>query len=46
MATRKFHYGGQAVIEGVMIRGEKNMVTVVRKPDGEVVVDKQPLPKA
>jgi len=46
MATRKFHYGGQAVIEGAMIRGEKNMVTVVRKPDGEVVVDKQPLPKA
>ena len=45
MATRKFHYGGQAVIEGVMIRGEKNMVTVVRKPDGEMVVDKQPLPK-
>ena len=46
MATRKFLYGGKAVIEGVMIRGEKNMVTVVRKPDGEVVVDKQPLPKA
>jgi uncharacterized protein YqhQ len=44
MATKKFHYGGQAVIEGVMIRGEKNMVTVVRKPDGEMVVDKQPLP--
>ena len=46
MATGKFHYGGQAVIEGVMIRGEKNMVTVVRKPDGEVVVNKEPLPKA
>lgn len=46
MATRKFHYGGQAVIEGVMIRGEKNMVTVVRKPDGELVIDKQPLPMA
>jgi uncharacterized protein YqhQ len=43
MATRKFHYGGQAVIEGVMIRGQKNMVTVVRKPDGEMVIDKQPL---
>ena len=46
MATKKFHYGGQAVIEGVMIRGEKNMVTAVRKPDGEVVVNKEPLPKA
>jgi uncharacterized protein YqhQ len=43
MATKKFHYGGQAVIEGVMIRGQKNMVTVVRKPDGELVIDKQPL---
>jgi uncharacterized protein YqhQ len=43
MATKKYHYGGQAVIEGVMIRGQKNMVTVVRKPDGEMVIDKQPL---
>jgi uncharacterized protein YqhQ len=43
MATKKYHYGGQAVIEGVMIRGQKNMVTAVRKPDGEVVVDRQPL---
>ena len=46
MATKHFHYGGQAVIEGVMIRGEKNMVTAIRKPDGEVVVHKEPLPKA
>jgi len=44
MATRKFHYGGQAVIEGVMIRGEKNTVTVIRKPDGEMLINKQPLP--
>lgn len=44
--NKPMQVGGQAVIEGVMIRGEKNMVTVVRKPDGEVVVDKQPLPKA
>ena len=43
MATKKFHYGGQAVIEGVMIRGRKNMVTVVRKPDGDMAIDKQPL---
>ncbi|MDD5289562.1 MAG: DUF1385 domain-containing protein, partial [Dehalococcoidales bacterium] len=43
MANNKHHYGGQAVIEGVMIRGQKNMVTVVRKPDGEMVVDKKPL---
>jgi uncharacterized protein YqhQ len=43
MADHKYHYGGQAVIEGVMIRGAKNMVVAVRKPDGEIVVDRQPL---
>ena len=43
MANKKFHYGGQAVLEGVTIRGQKNMITVVRKPDGEMVIDKQPL---
>ena len=43
MANKTFHYGGQAVLEGVTIRGQKNMVTVVRKPDGEMVVDKQAL---
>ena len=45
MAEQKqFHYGGQAVIEGVMIRGRKYLVTALRKPDGTVSVDKQPLP--
>jgi len=39
-----FHYGGQAVIEGVMIRGEKAVVTAVRRHDGEMVVDTQLLP--
>ena len=43
MANKIYHYGGQAVLEGVTIRGQKNMVTVVRKPDGEMVIDKQPL---
>jgi uncharacterized protein YqhQ len=42
--VKKFHYGGQAVIEGVMMRGQKNMVTAVRQPNGEVVLDIQPLP--
>ena len=40
-----FHYGGQAVIEGVMIRGQRSMVTAVRRPDGGIAVDTQPLPK-
>jgi uncharacterized protein YqhQ len=40
---QKFNYGGQAVIEGVMIRGQKFLVTAVRKPDGSVKVNRQPL---
>jgi uncharacterized protein YqhQ len=39
----KFHYGGQAVIEGVMIRGQKNMAVAVRDPGGTIVVHTEPL---
>jgi len=42
--AKKFYYGGQAVIEGGMMRGEKTVVTAVRRPDGEVVTDAKPLP--
>ena len=42
--TKKIYYGGQAVIEGVMMRGRKSVVTAVRRPDGDVVVDTQKLP--
>jgi uncharacterized protein YqhQ len=38
-----FHYGGQAVIEGVMMRGQKAMAVAVRQPDGEVVVHTESL---
>jgi uncharacterized protein YqhQ len=40
---QKFYYGGQAVIEGVMIRGRSSVVTAVRRPGGEVGVDVKPL---
>jgi uncharacterized protein YqhQ len=44
MAEQKqFHYGGQAVMEGVMIRSRKYIVTALRKPDGSIKIDKQPL---
>ena len=43
MAKKKFYYGGQAVIEGVMMRGQKAMVTAVRRPNGEVALDTRPL---
>ena len=32
-------YGGQAVIEGVMIRGVRHYSLAVRRPDGEIVCD-------
>ncbi len=37
--AKKFYYGGQAVIEGVMMRGKKTMVTAVRRPNGEIAVE-------
>ena len=39
----EFQYGGQAVIEGVMIRGQKNMAVAVRDPAGKIVVHTEPL---
>jgi len=38
-----FHYGGQAVIDGVMIRGKEAVAISVRQPDGQLNVVKQPL---
>jgi hypothetical protein len=43
MLTGKFHYGGQAVIEGVMMRGQKVAVTVVRHPNGKLATNIKPL---
>lgn len=42
MSDNKKHItsiGGQAVIEGVMMRGPENISVAVRKPDGEIVID-------
>ena len=36
--------GGQAVLEGVMMRGEKAWAVAVRKPDSEIAVETHPLP--
>ena len=38
-----FYYGGQAVLEGVMMRGQKTMVTAVRRPIGGLAFDIQSL---
>jgi len=41
MAEKKFYYGGQAVIEGVMMRGKTTLATATRHPNGEIGVDRQ-----
>ena len=33
--------GGQAVIEGVMMRGPHKIASAVRKPDGEIIIDEK-----
>ena len=42
MADEHFSYGGQAIIEGVMIRGRKGYATAVRLSSGEVEVAAHP----
>ncbi len=37
--------GGQAIIEGVMMRGPHKIAMAVRKPDGEIVVEEKELKK-
>lgn len=39
----KFNYGGQAVIEGVMMRGSKALAVAARNPEGEIVIHTEPL---
>jgi uncharacterized protein YqhQ len=41
-----FYYGGQAVIEGVMMRGKHQATVVVRKLDGELLSRTEQLPDA
>ena len=37
----KTYYGGQAVIEGVMMKGKNIYATAVRTPEGDIAVDKK-----
>jgi len=41
--VKQFQYGGQAVIEGVMMRGAEHFAVAVRTPKGEIVVHREPL---
>ena len=40
---REMNYGGQAVMEGVMMRGSKALAVAVRNPEGEIVIHTEPL---
>ncbi len=37
------HYGGQAVIEGVMLRGKDDYAVAVRRQDGQIILLREPL---
>lgn len=37
-AVKKTSIGGQALIEGIMMKGPDKIATAVRKPDGEIIV--------
>lgn len=42
MTTQKFNVGGQAVLEGVMMRSPSALAVAVRKPNGEVAIKEGP----
>ncbi len=41
--SQQFNYGGQAVIEGVMMRGSAHLAVAVRSPSGEIVLHEEPI---
>ena len=43
MSKHMTSIGGQALIEGVMMRGPKEYSMAVRKPDGEIIIEKKPI---
>lgn len=44
MEEQRFTYGGQAVLEGVMMRGRRQASVAVRRPDGELALKHIPIP--
>ncbi|HEC23537.1 MAG TPA: DUF1385 domain-containing protein [Chloroflexi bacterium] len=40
---QQFNYGGQAVIEGVMMRGSRSVAVAVRNQEGEIVIHEEPI---
>ncbi len=46
MKEPRFNYGGQAVIEGVMMRSSRHLAVAVRSPQGEIVLHEEPINSA
>lgn len=40
---KRYYYGGQAVMEGVMMRGQRQMAVAIRQPDGRIALHSAPL---
>jgi uncharacterized protein YqhQ len=45
-SMKRFPYGGQAVLEGVMMRGVRQATVAVRAPSGQIVFKHEPLDAA
>jgi uncharacterized protein YqhQ len=45
MDEQRFSYGGQAVLEGVMMRGRRQATVACRRPDGELALKHLPIPE-
>jgi uncharacterized protein YqhQ len=43
LVVKELNYGGQAVMEGVMMRGRKSMAVAVRAPNSKIIVHSEPL---
>lgn len=39
--SNQYQYGGQAVIEGVMMRGRQKVAIAVRKPDNKILIEER-----
>src|SRR5437762_7624784 len=39
----KFYYGGQAVMEGVMMRGRRSVAVAIRRPDASISLHEEAL---
>lgn len=42
MSAKKTSIGGQALLEGIMMRGPKVTAMAVRNPEGEIILEEQP----